>query len=401
MQDHQTTYYIAQLVFKHLRGDLHPHEKLDLENWLSEKEENRQLFERMIEDVNIKRELRHYLHIDKNAARRRLSEKMGLAQRPKLFPLWKKFAAAVAVILITTLGVLLFKNRVNTDQLEKQEQAGLDLMPAENSATLILNDGRKIALDEAKEGKIIDQGGVAIFKSPSGEIEYNFSDDNSMPQNLKANSLVHHTLKTGRGQKSKITLSDGTKVWLNAASELKFPVNFASDVNREVSLSGEGYFEVAKDTKHPFVVRSGRQKVRVLGTHFNINSYKDESKWITTLFEGAVEVTAEGEAPKKLNPGQQATLIGQDVSIEPADLTSASAWRDGLFVLKNEDLGSLMRKISKWYDVDVAYDAEIAEEAFYGSISRTKSLQSVLKALEISGNVKFRLEGRRLTVMKK
>lgn len=188
-------------------------------------------------------------------------------------------------------------------------------------------------------------------------------------------------------------------VTLNAASSLKFPASFTGLANRKVELSGEAYFEVAKDKKHPFIVQSGSQEVEVLGTHFNVNTYPDEKAAKTTLLEGSVKVSANGNA-HLLIPGQQSILTNNTVDIVTANIKETMAWKNGYFRFNDDRIDEIMPLLSRWYDVEVNYEGKISDERFSGTISRYKNINEVLAMLSYSNAVKFKIEGRRITVMK-
>jgi transmembrane sensor len=215
----------------------------------------------------------------------------------------------------------------------------------------------------------------------------------------------YNTIETPNGGQYQVTLPDGSKVWLNAASSLKFPPSFSRLVNRRVELlRGEAYFEIAKDKNHPFIVKSNGQEVKVLGTHFNINSYSDEQSTKTTLLEGSVKIEiVSGSRPKKgvvIRPGQQSILSGERIRIVDADIESDLAWKNQEFVFKGENIQSIMRKLSRWYDIEVNYNGDCSHLSFYGVLSRSKNISSVLKLMENAGNVKFKIEGKKITVNK-
>lgn len=230
---------------------------------------------------------------------------------------------------------------------------------------------------------------------------------------------MYNTIATPKGGQYQVRLPDGSKVWLNAASSLKYLASFSAWNERKVELSGEAYFEVAKDKDHPFVVKTENQEVIVLGTHFNINSYKDEPATKTTLLEGSVRVSLLGTTSTAstinttqkiskgkpaeiiLKPGEQATLIGNNIRVSPQNAEDAIAWKDGYFMFNNESLESVMRKISRWYNLDVVFaDASIKNQTFYGRMSRFSKVSQVLKSLALTREVKFELKDNTIHVLK-
>ncbi|WEK18993.1 MAG: DUF4974 domain-containing protein [Candidatus Pedobacter colombiensis] len=303
--------------------------------------------------------------------------------------LWRKIAA-VAAVFICTLTALFFYQKKYTQPVNSDRAA--NIVPGGNKAILTLADGSTIALDDAVNGTLASQPGILITKNKDGQIIYSVSKENET-----GNAPVYNTVETPRGGQYQINLPDGTKVWLNAASSIKFPTSFEGD-ERKVELNGEGYFEVAKNKYKPFRVVSGRQVVEVLGTHFNINSYNDEEQIKTTLVEGRVSV-AIGTETVILKPGQQAVANQKSIHVEAVNTDDVIAWKENSFVFNNEDLGSIMRKISRWYDVDVICPPELGKMTFGITVSRNKSIKQVLYNIEETGTVHFKIEGRRITVM--
>ena len=259
---------------------------------------------------------------------------------------------------------------------------------------MTLADGSVVILDDVSNGHITQQGKVNIEKLKEGELQYRTSDETGV--------LAYNAISTPRGGKFQITLSDGSRVWLNAASSLRFPVHFVGG-ERRVELKGEGYFEVAKDKSRPFIVDvAGKEEVEVLGTHFNINSYSDEASVNTTLLEGSVSIKVNGsKEPKLLVPGQQFMLFnsGKSKIHEDANLEETIAWKEGKFHFgESMDLEQVMRQIGRWYDVDIEYEGEISGIHLGGTISRNVSASKVFEMLEMTGVAKFRIDGRKVTV---
>lgn len=278
----------------------------------------------------------------------------------------------------------------------KNSYARHDIAPGGNKATLILADGKKIVLDDKAMGKIAEQSGVTVTKTADGQLSFQVSKVEPV------NPEAYNSIVTPRGGQYQISLPDGTRVWLNASSALKFPSAFSS-TERRVELSGEAYFEVAKNPHQPFKVITSQQLVEVLGTHFNINSYRNEAATKTVLLEGAVKVSSiSSGASKVLKPGQQSIVHDDVLDVFLADTEEALAWKNGLFIFNNEELESIMRKVSRWYDVDVVYkNDEVRKDVFGGSVSRFGNVSEILRMLEITGNVHFSIDGNKIIVMKK
>lgn len=284
------------------------------------------------------------------------------------------------------------------------ESLASDVNPGTHKAILTLASGKQINLAEAKSGSLLKLDGIEITKTEDETLVYKETDS-------KSNASASHTITTPRGGQYKIILSDGTKIWLNAASSLSYAVSLdEGGETRNVKMSGEAYFEVKEDKTRPFVVLADRQKLEVFGTHFNISAYPDERSIKTTLFEGSVRISAflpinNCRALQKkqvfLKPNQQSTLTKNSLQIADVDIEEAVAWKNGFFSAGEEPLESVMLQISRWYDVDVVYeDKQIAQQVHGGVMFRSEKLLNVLNALKISGNVNFKVEGRKVTVMK-
>lgn len=312
---------------------------------------------------------------------------------PKTRRLWYPAVAAAAVLIVA--GAYLFSYDSNTDikpitnsRVSKKQSS--DIAPGVQTATLTLANGAKIVLSEAANGKIAEQNGVSISKTADGKLIYSFAKSN---KDISTLSNVFNTLSTVKGQQYQVILPDGSKVWLNAASSITYPANFVNLKNRMVQLSGEAYFEVAKDKSHPFIVKTDRQQVEVLGTHFNVNSYGDEGATRTTLLEGSVKVLSD-KGQKVLLPGQQSQLAENTLKVSSADVNETVAWKNGDFIFNNEAFGSILRQLSRWYNVEIVDNGNHGGLHLSGTISRSKNMSTVLKALEVTGKVKFKIEGK-------
>lgn len=310
---------------------------------------------------------------------------------------FKRYWVAAAATIVFALGFLwvvkqkddLIFNRLAS--ITKDNKG--PVLPGFNKATLTLSDGTDIDLNDAKSGTLSKQGGALVGKPGNGKIVYDASTTNT-----GKNASLFNVLTTPRGGQYQVVLSDGTKVWLNAASSLKFPAVFTGK-ERHVELVGEAYFEVAKNKNMPFRVTTGKLNIEVLGTHFNVDAYQEDDAIKTTLLEGSVKLNT-GDKQALLKPGQQATLgEQQNINIQSINTEDAVAWKNGYFVFNNENIQDIMKKISRWYDVEVIYTGKIDERDFGGTVSRFDSVTEVLKSLELTGTVHFKLEGRRITVM--
>jgi ferric-dicitrate binding protein FerR (iron transport regulator) len=324
---------------------------------------------------------------------------------------WVRVAAAAVIVLALGLGGYWFINRLWGNKAVKNGQSvpmgKQDVQPGGNKAILTLSDGNTIVLDNAQNGLLAQQGNAKIIKQNDGALRYNREGGaTSKPFTIDHSPLTYNMLATPRGGQYQLILPDGSKVWLNAASSIRYPTAFAGN-SREVELDGEGYFEVAKDASKPFHVKTRAQDVEVLGTHFNVNAYSDEEAIKTTLLEGKVKVSSmvNGEW-SMLKPGQQAMVSpstgggrGEVLTIDDnIDLDQAVAWKNGLTAFKSADIKSIMRQVARWYNVEVVYEGNIPPRKFTGGIARSARLSELLHLLEVS-KVHFRLDGNRLIVM--
>lgn len=320
---------------------------------------------------------------------------------------WFRYAAIL--ILLIGAGALFYTRRIRKEAITRQELSkGPDVAPGGNKAMLTLSDGSVIVLDSAGNGTLTQQGSTKVIKSGAGQLAYEIAASGKLQA---ASRIEYNTVTTPRGGQYQVQLPDGSKVWLNASSTLHFPTAF-SGRSREVEITGEAYFEIAKDAGKPFFVKARDMRVEVLGTHFNLNAYTDEPVIRATLLEGSVRVR-KGGAASVLAPGQQALVFGyvtargssavaeKDAGIiqlvNDADLEEAVAWKNGLFHLTSADIGTIMRQLVRWYDVEVDFEGGIPSGHITGEVPRSTSLAKVLKVFETSG-VHFKIEGRKIIV---
>jgi len=300
--------------------------------------------------------------------------------------------AAVVTVAMISVAWLFFKQQPVSDIPEEVQIAA-----GSNKAILTLDNGKQINLTEAKSGLLFSGEGFEVSKSAEGQLHYKMLNANA------AKSSAYHTITTPKGGQYQVELADGTKVWLNAGSIIKFPASFFSVKNRSISLQGEAYFEVAKDKSHPFFVSTKGQQIAVLGTHFNVSAYSDDSSVKTMLLEGSVRIDPVNESLNStlLRPNQQAVLTAGRIAVRDADPEEAIDWKNGEFIFRKEPLEQVMRKIARWYNVDVTYeDSELGKVPIGGFFSKTEQFTEVLKMLELTAKVQFKVEGRRVTVSK-
>ena len=309
----------------------------------------------------------------------------------KTLHLWVRIAVVAAALAIVCTGIYFFYYKsaelpVSADLLVK------DVKPGGFGATLTLANGRKISLASASKGEIGRESGIVITKSEDGRLVYEIKNGDADPNAL-------NTLSTARGETYQVRLPDGSLVYLTAASSLTYTTALIDKGKRMVKLVGEGYFEISKDVLHPFVVKTNKQEVEVLGTHFNINSYADDETEKTTLLEGSVKLSASGTS-KVLKPGQQAKLNGDKIQVTETDTDLAVAWKNNEFVVESEHIENIMKMIERWYNVEVIYTAEKSNQRFSGKFSRFDNLSKVLEILESTGEARFDIKGRTVYVSK-
>lgn len=376
---------VNKLIKKYLEGQCTAEETALLESWYLKQST---AFPQPDSEMIRKNEERMWAHLESNVLR-------GKSAR-----LWPGISIAAAIALIT-IGAYIFRSSFAGHHQETETDIIADIPPGKNGATLTLANGQKIFINEVSTGNIATQSGVKISRTKEGQIIYEVTDQGS-------GKLEYNTLSTTRGEQTQVRLPDGSLVFLNAASSLRYPTSFASLAKRSVSLTGEGYFEVAKDSAHPFVVATTQQEVVVLGTHFNINSYTDEKVVKTTLLEGSVKVvplSAEiaGAGTLKnsiLKPGQQSMLDGQRLQVVAVNMDEVVAWQKGYFSFYDEDITMVMRKVSRWYNIEVEYAGQLPKLGFNARITKYSRISDVLKRLEKTNAVHFKIEGRKVIVSK-
>jgi transmembrane sensor len=379
------------LLEKYLQGRATTEEAALIERWY-EKESGQQLLTGADDFEHLRSEI--WLSVRSQAG-------LPVQKRKQRFRLNYRYAAAALLLITLSFGLIVYVQQYNPfgSDLKITRLTGKDLPPGKHVATMTLANGKTIALSSTKNGVVINATSLTYNDGTS----LPFSSDNFENADRHEKSIEISTPKGGQYQ---VVLQDGTRVWLNAASAIKFPLTFKGAVARKIELNGEAYFEVAKDKARPFTVQTGQQRLEVLGTHFNVNAYKDERKTKTTLLEGSVRISLIDYAATEsgaetfaiLKPGQQAVVADKSVSVLPADTEEAVAWKNGYFKFHSEPLSSIMRKLSRWYDVEIVYENKIGKDRIGGTISRSKSITDVLEMLESTKLVKFRVEGRKIIV---
>ncbi|WP_217604914.1 FecR family protein [Chitinophaga sp. GbtcB8] len=309
---------------------------------------------------------------------------------------WPRIAAAASLLLLFAASAYYLLHQPT--QQSKQEQVAAspvhDFKPGGNKALLTLANGQQIVLTDVKNGKLADQGSVTVNKTANGQLVYGAGTGNASA------NMIYNTLATPRGGQYHITLSDGTQVWMNAASSITYPVTFANN-ERKVVVNGEVYFEVAPDVNKPFKVSTGNQEVMVLGTRFNVNGYADDAGISTTLLSGSIKVRnlTSGQS-SLLVPGQQASIFKNQapIHIKTVNAEDAISWKNGYFLFDNQDISSVMKIMSRWYDVDIEYSNYNRQDRFGGTFSRSANLSEILHNLEQVGPVHFKMQANKVIV---
>ena len=316
-------------------------------------------------------------------------------QNPKKIKLYHSMFFKAAIFIVTLLaGIYVYLKQTENAALPTGsfKTTKSKIIPGGNNAILLLADGSQIVLNKASDGRIANQSGVQVIKTKSGELLYRFAG------NTNAKTATINTVSTPRGGQYHLILVDGTEVWLNASSSIKFPMAFAGN-ERKVEVSGEVYFEVAKNKVKPFIVHTDQSDIKVLGTHFNINTYDDEEFQRTTLLEGSIEIK-KGNLKAIIKPGQQANINGKSELIkinEVEDPEAIIAWKNGYFQFEKSDLQSVMRQVSRWYNTDVSYNGAIPTKQYTGKIPRSINASKLIEMLSYSG-IHCQIEHNQITV---
>jgi len=399
MNNYQPYFNTGELIAKHLRNELTVEEKSELEQWLKSDPQNLELFIKLLDESLITEEIEIFSPLENKQAWETIVKNTGFQKSTTSHFKWRRLLPyAAAIFILIASGIFISRYFLKKEQPKTLSQRQPDFLPGSKKAILTLANGSRIFLDSANQGRITNQRNVEI-KIKNGQVIYFNEDDNAKNKALDLPKiLAMNTLTTPRGGQFEVVLPDGTRVWLNAASSLTYPVEF-SGRERRVELTGEGYFEVAKNADKPFFVKTSDQTVEVLGTHFNINCYADENAVKTTLLEGSVKITSNSNGQTlKIKPGQQSINTVAEINVlNGADTDEAVAWKNGNFLFRNTDLLTVMRQLCRWYDVDVEYQGTIVSRHYQGRISRNVPVSQVFEILKTSG-INFIINGRTIIV---
>lgn len=384
----------ANLIARYLKGELNPNELEILNQWLAKDEQNRQLLTELEDEEKVRTDLLFLQSIDKSAAWGKIHDELA---EPKsrvsifrwAFLYWKQ---AAAVLLIGFLSYIAFEYTSESEGFQRFSNSSKilknDVLPGGDKAILTLGDGSKIVLEDLKDGTFREEKGVKISKR-DGQVEYDLS------ASVKSAEITYNTITTPVGGQYTIILPDGSRVWLNSLSSLHFPTSFTQN-KREVNLTGEGYFEITKNAEQPFIVHAEKTSVEVLGTHFNVMAYPEDGDSRTTLLEGSVKV-GNGSGTKVLQPGQQART-GKEIRIHEVDTEEVVAWKNGYFQFENAELKTIMHQLKRWYGIELVNEQQLPDKHFTALISRSTRLSQVLKMLEMSGELHFEINNKKVTI---
>jgi len=374
-----TTEHYEKLLTKYLDGQCNAAETAELYTWLQASSSHRALLKTMQEEFQKALDSQQEIPAEvSDRIETRLLHSISKT-KTKLRTIW--YYAAAASIAAAVLLLIIFKQPA--PKLTTQPSIAASIAPGTNKAILTLSNGSTVILDSAGN-QIISQGATTVLQK-NGQLQYASKANND--------ATVYNTLTVPRGGQFNIILPDGSHVWLNAASSLRYPTSFNGN-ERRVDITGQGYFEVSPNAQQPFIVQVNDMEVKVLGTSFDIMAYSDEKSVNTTLIQGAVKVN-----DKRLFPGQQALMdpATGNITIREADVEQVIAWKTGFFEFDNARLSDILRQLSRWYDIDINYNQTANERLLGGRISRSLPLSDILHMLEANGPV-FELVGRKLTV---
>lgn len=398
---------ILELIARHLNNPDDMDCKTQVEAYIAHSAENEAFFKEIEKVWHLSGKSVLFNSLDQDKAVARFQQRLSATSRSKSakktklgFVKFARWAAAAAVFIV--VGTLIYLYGSGVINQKSMKPYASDALPGSNKAILVLASGRKISLTDVNNGDVAKEAGLSITKTSDGQLVYTIADAAPDKDAENLNSTFN-TIETPKGGMWQVKLPDGSTVWLNAVSSLTYPLSFSKGQKRMVELKGEAYFEVAKDKLHPFVVKTAKQEVEVLGTHFNINAYADEAVVKTTLLEGSVKVNAyqDNNATEILKPGEQSVLTAKGLDVKQVDADEMIAWKNGYFMFNNEKQESIMRKIARWYNVQVEYaDASAKEVTYYGSISRFENVSKVLRKFEQTGEVRFEINKNKITVYK-
>ena len=380
---------VSQLIVKDLQGCISPEEKVMLDKWLEESSENREIYHRVQGRVNREERQRIIRKLNKRAAWERVDRNTKKYRHPILRRCMKYAATIVLPLFMVGVGFYLIRDKEEIHPVAEM----VKISPGVTKAELVLADGHKVVLGTETIDSLVSEEGVNIVKDGNGV---------SYLGNKEEGDLAYNIMRVPRGGEFKVRLQDGTLVYMNSETELKYPVRFVGK-ERRVYLSGEAYFEVQRDTTKPFIVVMNGNEVRVLGTEFNVRSYEDEKCQFTTLVAGKVLLTTHDHRCIELLPNEQWIVDPQgDIRKEQVDVALYTAWKDGNFVFRKQSLEHIMEIVERWYDLKVTFEDEWCKQvSFSGNVERYDDFSKLAEMLEATGSVKFRIKNNEIYVTKR
>ena len=381
---------IPELLLAYLRDDISEEEMIRLQGWLDENERHRKLLDELRDKEVLQQEIGAYASFDTSRRWIQLKEEMDKTSRKRrlLLRVWKSVAA---VFVVAVAGGLLYWQITDSARPVEEQVLVAQIRPGETQAVLITGKGQQLLLQGLKDTCLDITGNETLKISKDGSLEYSLSALSRMPE--------WHTLQVPRGGEYKIVLDDGTEIWLNSASELKYPAHFVGN-ERRVCLVGEAYFQVARNEAAPFIVETRDMDVKVLGTSFNVSAYEDEENSHATLVEGRVEVDDKVNGEKvTLTPGEQALLQGKEMVVREVNTKLYSMWRLDRFTFASEDMEGVIRKLSRWYNVNFFFsNSSMKQKRFTGSLPKYSDISQVLKMIEMTTDIKFQVKGNTIII---
>jgi hypothetical protein len=382
---------ISQLIAQEVNFGLDENEKQELDFWINEREENKQVYDRIRNREGFLNWDEDFHQVNVEEGWKRFDEAVNPKRIVFAFQTILRYAAVILVpLFLAGVGYYLHNDLMNQPQ-QQEQLAKLELQKPK--AQLILANGQKVSLDNKKVSALKEKDGTRIEKG-DGNLKYQAGEGKG--------KLLYNTVEISRGSEYQLVLSDGTKVHLNAMSSLKFPVQF-SGKTRNVELSGEAYFDVTKDSEHPFVVNVSGTRVEVLGTSFNVKAYEENEEIVTTLVEGSVKVQSSGYKGESilLEPGQQATVDEKtgEMDMCEVDVALFTSWREGIFLFKNQRMEDIMIELARWYDLKVFYNnASVKEYRFGGHFNRSSEISSIMEMFELTRKVDVKLNEKTIVI---
>lgn len=388
MQDDLPLMDRAGQMLRYLRSELDAEDESEFLAWLNDHPDQAQFLANLVNGEGMETELTFMATTGRKQAWNDLQQKLQLPKKDNVLQLWKRITIAAAMLIIMGAGMYYYIDRRS---VTIQDLAVNDIKAGGNKAYLTLANGKQIVLSDVKDGEVAEEAGITITKTANGQLLYEIEEN---PAGKDVEEILYNTISTPAGGQYEVVLPDGTHVWLNAASTLKYATSIARLKERRVELSGEAYFEVSKlnygGVKKPFIVKSDGQEVEVLGTHFNISSYNQEGRTVTTLLEGSVKVRRQGVFEETILPGEQA-LVEKGLRVTKVDTSTAVAWKNGLFKFENASIYTVMNQFSRWYNFEVQYEGKAPGNKFNGEIYRSLNASKALKILNYAG-IRFRVE---------